>query len=360
MKKTKQKTVLVGMSGGVDSSVAALLLKKKGYRVIGMFMKNFSDTKNPFSGECAWIEERRMAYKIAALIDIPIFTADFEEQYKKYVIAPMFRTYEKGMTPNPDMACNKIIKFPLLWKEAKKLKADYIATGHYARIKTANSFELHAAKDKSKDQSYFLAELSQADLSHTLFPIGNLTKSEVRKIAKKSKFPNYDKRSTRGICFVGKLNMKSFLERRIKNKEGKIISPSGKIVGKHPGIMYFTIGQRVGSRLGMEISKHLEGRWYIAEKKNNNVLVIAPKNHPLLKKQLIRIKNFHLIAPKEKIPLQLKARIRHLGELHKGKLFKKKGSYCFMLKKPIEQVAKGQYIVLYNRDKVVACGEISY
>lgn len=357
----KQKTVLLGMSGGVDSSVAALLLKKKGYNVIGAFMKNFSDTKNPMTNECAYLEERKMAQKIAALLKIPFLTLDFEKQYKKEVISPLFNSYKKGLTPNPDILCNKTIKFPLLWKEAKRLKADYIATGHYAKIKkTSKGFQLLASPDSTKDQSYFLSNLSQSDLSHTLFPLANFTKSQVRQIAKKYHFPNHNKKGTSGICFVGKVNMKSFLEKKIKNKEGKIINPKGEIIGRHPGIMYYTIGQRVGSRLGLVIKKHIEGKWYIAKKKKNNVLVIAPKNHPLLKKQIIKIKSLHLINPKEKPPSKLKARIRHLGKLNEGILIKNKSDYSFKFSKPIEQVAEGQFIVLYHKNRVIASGEIRF
>ena len=337
----KNKTVLLGMSGGVDSSVAALLLKKQGYKVIGAFMKSFSGTKNPLTNECAYLEERKMAQKIAALLKIPL------------------KSYEKGLTPNPDILCNKTIKFPLLWKEAKKLKADYIATGHYAGIKkTPFGFQLLAGKDKTKDQSYFLSRLSQSDLSHTLFPLANLIKSKVRQIAKRNYFPNYNKKGTSGICFVGKINMKSFLEKKIKNKEGKIIDPEGNFIGYHPGIMYYTIGQRVGPRLGLTINKHINDKWYVAEKKKNNVLVIAPKNHFILKKQIIKIKSLHLINPKEKIPSPLKARIRHLGALNKGILKRNKSSYYFEFSKPIEQVAEGQFIVLYHKNQVVASGEI--
>jgi len=355
----KQKTVLLGMSGGVDSSVAALLLKKQGYKVIGAFMKSFSGTKNPLTNECAYLEERKMAQKIATLLKIPFLTFDFEKQYKKLVISPMFKSYKKGLTPNPDILCNKTIKFPLLWKKALQLKADYIATGHYAKIRrTKKGFQLLAGKDKTKDQSYFLAELSQSDLSHTLFPLANLTKFQVREIAKKHHFPNYNKKGTSGICFVGKINMKSFLEKKIKNKKGKIINPKGEIMGHHPGIMYYTIGQRVGPRLGLTINKHISNKWYVAEKKKNNLLIIAPKNHPLLKKQIIRIKSLHLISPKEKILSLLKARIRHLGTLNKGILKKNKSSYYFEFSKPIEQVAEGQFIVLYHKNQVIAGGEI--
>ena len=357
-----QKTVLVGLSGGVDSSVAALMLKKQGYKVIGAFMKNFSETRNKITHECNWVEERRYAQKIAAILNIPFITLDFEREYKKYVIDPMFSDYAKGLTPNPDTLCNKIIKFPLLWKKAKSLGADYIATGHYANIKkTSAGYQLFSGHDKTKDQSYFLYQLSQSDLKHTLFPVGKYTKAKIREIAKKNKLPNYAKRGTRGICFIGKIDMRSFLKQRIKEKKGLIKSPEGSIIGYHPGAMYYTIGQRVRPRLGFKIkeeSKLSREKWYIAEKRKNNILIAAPARHPILKKQKIYIKSFHLVNLKDKIPKTLKARIRHLGPLMSGKLSKKSGKYLFTLKKPVEGVAEGQAIILYHGKRVIGGGEI--
>jgi len=360
----QNKTVVLALSGGVDSSVAALLLKKQGYNVIAAFMKNFSQTKNPITGECSYLEEKRTAQKIASLLKIKFITLDFEKEYNDFVIKPMFEAYKKGLTPNPDIVCNQKIKFPLLWKTAReKYNADYIATGHYAGIKkTKSGCNLVMAKDKTKDQSYFLYSLNQKDLSHTLFPNANLTKKEVREIAKRNNFPNWNKHGTTGICFVGKVNMKSFLERKIKPKEGKIISPEGIIIGTHPGIAYFTIGQRIGPHLGMKINKPYEfaqKRYYIADKiRSTNTIIAAPEGHPSLKKKVVIIKKFHLINPKEKIKGNLKARIRHLGKLIPGKLIKQKGKYMFIFNKPIEAIAEGQSIVLYHNEIVVGGGEI--
>ena len=358
--KTK-KTVLIGLSGGVDSSVAALLLKKQGYKVIGAFMKNFSETKNKF-GQCTWIEERKFAQKIAAQLDLPFITLDFEKEYRKYVINPMYKSYAQGFTPNPDILCNKIIKFPLLWKAAKKLKADYIATGHYVRIKKTNEgFQLLTGKDKSKDQSYFMSELSQNDLEHTLFPIGNLTKAEVRQIAKKNRFPNWNKHGTVGICFIGKVNIKPFLEKKIKHEFGNILTPKGQIIGTHPGIQYYTIGQKALPHFGININKpkeYAQSKLYIAEKKGNN-LIVAPDGHPLLKKREIIIKSLHLINPKEKIPkTDLKVRIRHRGQLNPGKLIKKNNHPVFIFSKPVQAIAEGQFAVLYHKNQVIGSGEI--
>ncbi|MCX8159272.1 MAG: tRNA 2-thiouridine(34) synthase MnmA [Candidatus Pacearchaeota archaeon] len=361
----KQKTVLLALSGGVDSSVAALLLKKQGYKVIAAFMKNFSQSKNPLTGECSYIQEKKMAQKIASILNIKFVVLDFEKQYQSQIIKQMFEAYKKGLTPNPDVECNKKIKFPLLWKIAKKkFNADFIATGHYAGIKkTPSGYYLLAGKDKTKDQSYFLYKLTQNDLSHTLFPNANLTKKEVREIARRHNFPNWNKHGTTGICFVGKINIKSFLEKKIKNKTGNIISPEGEIIGTHPGIFYYTIGQKIGSHIGMTINKpkkFAQEKYYVAKKiPKTNTIIAAPKNHPILKKSQIIIKNFHLINPKEKIPKKLKARIRHLGKLHPGKLIRKNKKFVFISDKPIEYVAEGQSIVIYNKNVVVGGGEIS-
>ncbi len=358
----KQKTVVIGLSGGVDSSVSALLLKKQGYNVIGAFMKNFSDTKNPFTGECSYLEDKKMAQKIAAILNIQLVIFDFEKEYKRQVIGQIYKDYASGLTPNPDIYCNSIIKFPLFWKKAKTLGADYIAMGHYARIKkTKLGYELLQGKDKTKDQSYFLADLSQKDFEHTLFPLENLKKEEVRKIAKENNFPNWDKKGTRGICFVGKTNMQQFLKKKIKPKKGMIISHENKVIGTHPGIMYYTIGQRIGPSLGFKIKKEFGNRkWYIADKRKDNSIIVAPENHKLLERKEIVIKKLHLINPKEKIPNKLKARIRHLGEMHSGRLEKNSGKHLFKFRRPVKSIAEGQFIVIYSKNKVVCSGEIRF
>ncbi len=356
------------MSGGVDSSVAALIMKQKGYEVIGAFMKNWSDTKDKF-GECTWKEDRKMAMKIASKLKIPLITLDFEKEYKKYVIDKMFKLYKKGITPNPDIDCNQKIKFPLLWKVAKKLGADYIVTGHYARIKKiGKNYEMLRSTDESKDQSYFLYRLTQKDISHSLFPIGNYTKKEVRKIAEKNKFLNFDRKGTVGICFVGKINLKDFLQKKIKPKKGKILNSEGKQIGEHDGIYYYTIGQRLGPRFGIEIErgkgKKLK-RWYVARKNlRKNEIIAAPEEHPLLYRKEILIKNSHWInkLPNKNKIHTLKARIRQVGELLTCKLSynKNKKHYKVILKKPITGVSEGQAIVLYSGKKVLGGGVIGF
>jgi len=367
MKQPKQKTVLIGLSGGVDSAVAALLLKKQGYKVIGAFMRNFSETKNKLTGECSWLEDKRDAQKIAAILRIPFITLNFEKEFKKYVIDPMFKSYNSGLTPNPDSLCNKIIKFPLLWKQAENLGADYIATGHYAKKrKTRNGFELLIPKDKNKDQSYFLYELTQSDLQHTLFPIENLTKKEVRIIAKKNKFPNYNKPGTKGICFVGKINMKSFLKQKIKPKPGTILNPKGDTIGTHAGIMYYTIGERIGPSIGFDIKKEFRNKigkkLYITNKnKGTNTITIAPQDHPLLYKKSFYIIKTNFINNKPRFPLNnIKIRIRHLGELIPAKIKYKKGKYFCALKKPLKGIADGQSAVIYRKNVILGGGEIRF
>lgn len=364
--------VLLAMSGGVDSSVAALLLKKQGYEVIGAFMKNWSDTKNKITGECQWREERKYALQIASKLDIPLITLDFEKQYKKEVVDEMFKLYKKGITPNPDVDCNQKIKFPLLWKEARKLKCDFIATGHYSRIiKTKKGYELHRGKDESKDQSYFLYRINQKDLSHTLFPIGEYSKKEIREIAEKNNFINANKKGTVGICFIGKINLKDFLKKKIKPKKGNILNPKGEIIGKHDGIYYYTIGQRIGPKFGIDIDKGIYdsnpkqmSKWYVAKKDvKNNTLTIAPEGHKILLRNKIIIKDKHFIIeePSKNKIHNLFSRIRQVGELLPSELKynKIKKRWEIKLKNPITGISDGQAIVLYKNTNCIGGGVIS-
>ncbi|MGA2130578.1 MAG: tRNA 2-thiouridine(34) synthase MnmA [Candidatus Pacearchaeota archaeon] len=356
----KKQKVLMAMSGGVDSSVAALILKKQGYEVIGAFMKNWSDTKN-ILGECSWKDDRKEAMKIATKLNIPLITLDFEKEYRKSVISPMFNMYQKGITPNPDIDCNQKVKFPLLWQAAKKMGSDLVATGHYARIKNN---EMLRAKDESKDQSYFLYRLSPEDLSHTLFPIGNYTKKQVREIAKKNKFSNFNRKSTVGICFVGKINLKKFLQQKIKPKKGKILNPEGKIIGEHDGIYYYTIGQRIGPRFGIEIDKGNEKqvkRWYVAKKiPKTNTIIAAPEGNKLNFRKEFSMKNIHWINKKPKNNAKVLTRIRQVGELLHSILKYSHGKYKIILNKPITGVSSGQAAVLYQGTKVLGGGVINF
>ena len=342
------------MSGGVDSSVAAALLKKQGYEATGVFMKNWSQPVETYSKKksLCWIDERRDAIRVAAKLGIPLLTFDFEKEYRKWVVDYMFREYKAGRTPNPDIQCNKLIKFPLFLKRAKKMGADFIATGHYARLAERKksedkAFSLFQAKDKTKDQSYFLWTLGQEQLKHCLFPIGDYLKSEVRRIAKKLGLANAQKKGTSGICFIGEVKLREFLKKRIKEKPGKIITTEGKVVGRHPGIFYFTIGQRQG--LGVSGKKP----YYVAAKdaKNNILIVAEGENHPALYKKEIVLKDVNFIRPitNYRLPITVYARVRYRQPLSQAVIYKKGGNYNLIFKKPQKFVAPGQSAVFYSK-----------
>ena len=360
--------VLLGLSGGVDSAVAGLLLKRQGYEVIGAFMRCFSEEKNKLTGECPWIEDKKEAQKIATKLKIKFIELNYEKEYTDEIIKPMFKSYSEGKTPNPDAECNTIIKFPFLRKEAKKLGCKYIATGHYAKkIEKNGKFYLKIPRDKLKDQTYFLYGLSQEILKFSLFPTGDYTKSEIRKIAKENNFPNWNRKGTKGLCFVGNINMKQFLKQKLKNKIGKIISPEGEMVGTHQGIQFFTIGERIGENEQITIThkyrNKIKSKIYIAEKnKLNNTLTIAPENHLILFKKYFTIKKINWISDVPKFPLKnIKVRIRHLGSLIHAEIHKKSKNMIVILKKKTLGIAEGQSCVIYaNTGIMLGGGEITY
>jgi tRNA-specific 2-thiouridylase len=354
MKIQSQKTVVLGMSGGVDSSVAALLLQKQGYNVIGIFMKNFSDTKNKFTGECWWREELEMARNIASKLNIPLHVVDYESKYKNLVIKPMISGYASGKTPNPDIECNNLTKFPALLQAAKKFNADFIATGHYARIKEkASKFLILQGKDKTKDQSYFLYKLTQKELAKTLFPLGNMTKQQVRQLAKKKNFPNWEKHGSAGVCFIGNVPLRNYLQKHIKSKKGKVIDTSGNTIGTHQGASFYTIGQRVGPHIGVVLTNATsQKRWYVASKKANT-LTVAPQGSPSLKISSVSIKNAHWFFPVPKS--SIKARVRHLGSLIPCKISNNKVIFA----KPQQGIASGQSVVFYRGAELVSGAEMS-
>lgn len=277
---TKKYRVVVGMSGGVDSSVAAYLLKQQGYDVVGLFMKNWEDDDT--DDYCSSRQDFLDAVSVADVIDIPIEVVNFSAEYKERVFSHFLAEYQAGRTPNPDVLCNAEIKFKAFLDYANKLGADYIATGHYAQVRKADrSFQLLKGEDGSKDQSYFLYRLNQAQLANTLFPIGHLYKREVRAIAKQANLPNFSKKDSTGICFIGERPFREFLNRYLPHEPGEIQTPDGQVIGRHLGLMYYTIGQRQGLGIGGTRSGTDEP-WFVSAKDmtRNVLIVVQGHDHP--------------------------------------------------------------------------------
>jgi tRNA-specific 2-thiouridylase len=282
-----KKRVVIGMSGGVDSSVSAWLLKEQGYEVIGLFMKNWEDDDN--SEYCSTREDLIDAVSVADVVGVDIETVNFASEYKDRVFAEFLREYQAGRTPNPDVLCNAEIKFKAFLDHAMKLGADYIATGHYARVREMNGeFQLMKALDASKDQSYFLHRLNQAQLKNTLFPLGEINKTEVRKIAEQINLPNAKKKDSTGICFIGERPFREFLNRYLSYAPGEIRTPDEEIIGKHVGLSFYTLGQRKGIGIGgIKSHQNADGSsdaWYVARKdvENNRVYAVQGHDHPWL------------------------------------------------------------------------------
>ncbi len=368
LKKTekKNKKVFVAMSGGVDSSVAALLLKKEGYDVVGVFMKNWGEPLG--EGErCQWERDQKDAREVAAVLKIPFYTFDFEKDYKKKVADYMLAEYKKGRTPNPDVMCNKEIKFGLFLGRALKLGADFVATGHYVKLKSKNEkgkikIQLFQAKDKNKDQSYFLWTLTQKQLKYCLFPIGDYLKPEVREIAKKAWLPTAEKKDSQGVCFVGKFDFAEFLKKKIKPKKGKIIDiDSGEIIGEHDGVYYYTIGQRHGIGLKGGLGKGGENSPYFVcgkDIKKNILYAAAGENNPALYKKEIKLLGVSFINPNHfsnsrEWFLPVSARVRYRQPLQKASLFEIKNkksnlkNFKVVFEKPQRAIAPGQSAVFY-------------
>ncbi len=356
----RTKTVLLGMSGGVDSSVSAALLVKAGYRVIGGFIKNWSDTKDAWSGECAWRGDRRDAMRVAASLGIPLMTFDFENLYRKRVIAPMFKAYARGVTPNPDVLCNQEIKFGVFFEAAKRLKADGIATGHYARVRHGKDGLAHLLRgiDADKDQSYFLHRVSQAALKKTMFPVGALKKTEVRVIARRLGLSTAEKAESMGICFIGKQPMTSFLRTRIHSKPGDVTDPNGKIIGHHEGLDSATIGQRHGFRVTVG-----GGPWYAAAKDiaSNCLIAVPGREHALLYSMKATIKDIHWIAgppsPKGRITIAVRYRQEAVpATLAMKRVTTSRADVTFS--SPVFAVAPGQSAVIYRGEECLGGGII--
>ncbi|HEY9168332.1 MAG TPA: tRNA 2-thiouridine(34) synthase MnmA [Lutibacter sp.] len=394
------KRVIVGLSGGVDSSVAAYLLKEQGYEVIGLFMKNWHDDSVTISNECPWLEDSNDAMLVADKLGIPFQVVDLSEEYKERIVDYMFKEYELGRTPNPDVLCNREIKFDAFLKIALELGADYVATGHYCRkgeelINGETIYKLLAGKDKNKDQSYFLCQLSQEQLSKSLFPIGELTKLEVRKIAAEQDLITAEKKDSQGLCFIGKVRLPEFLQQKLKLKEGVIVQipenseiykreiPSfktkeeelaffskkysyqisdGKIVAKHQGAHYFTKGQRKGLAVGGTI----EPLFVVDTDVNENVIYTGEgKEHPGLYRNVLFVSNeeLHWIRPdlalKNGENMAVLARIRYRQTLDEATLYKVEKGLYVAFKKRQSAITEGQFVAWYSNEELLGSGVIS-
>jgi tRNA-uridine 2-sulfurtransferase len=394
------KRVVVGLSGGVDSSVAAYLLKEQGYEVIGLFMKNWHDDSVTISNECPWLEDSNDALLVAEKLGIPFQTVDLSEQYKEKIVDYMFSEYEKGRTPNPDVLCNREIKFDVFMKIALSLGADFVATGHYCRKGTIEKdgnevYQLLAGIDGNKDQSYFLCQLSQEQLSKALFPIGELTKPQVREIASQLDLITAEKRDSQGLCFIGKVRLPEFLQQQLQPKEGLIyeinadstiynqevpmfdsleeklafeangisyLPENGKVVGKHQGAHYFTIGQRKGLNVGGT----KEALFIIATDVKSNIIYTGQgANHPGLFKKTLKVlpSEIHWIredlALKNGETLEVMARIRYRQELQKATLHQFESGLYVSFEKPQSAITEGQFVAWNIGDELVGSGVIS-
>ena len=390
----KKKRVVIALSGGVDSSVAAYLLTKQNYEVIGLFMKNWHDESTTVSNECPWLEDSNDAMLVAEKIGIPFQTVDLSVEYKERIVDYMFNEYESGRTPNPDVLCNREIKFDVFLRLALSLGADYVATGHYCQkdfVSTDNGktlYRLICGADKIKDQSYFLCQLTQYQLSKTLFPIGHLEKAEVRKIAKRLNMVTAEKKDSQGLCFIGKISLPDFLQQKLQTKKGNIIEISddfymnesdsktfvsesqkrkystsdGRIIGVHQGAHFFTVGQRKGLGVG-GTPKPL---FVIDTDVDENIVYVGQgKEHPgLVRKALkVKVEDIHWVRTDLKIlkgkELEVMARIRYRQPLQDAKLiFKKEGLYV-VFNQNQKAITSGQFVVWYLGNELVGSGVIS-
>lgn len=399
-KDFEMKRVVVGLSGGVDSSVAAYLLQKQGYEVIGLFMKNWHDDSVTISNECPWLEDSNDALLVAEKLGIPFQTVDLSEEYQEKIVDYMFSEYEKGRTPNPDVLCNREIKFDVFMKIALSLGADYVATGHYCKkneieVHGETVYQLLAGADNNKDQSYFLCQLSQEQLAKSLFPIGELTKPEVREIAAEMELVTAEKKDSQGLCFIGKVRLPEFLQQKLQPKEGTIIQidkndsiynfneqeelsleekliiasnkihytpEMGKIVGKHQGAHYFTIGQRKGLNVGGTT----DPLFIIATNVETNTIYTGlSSQHPGLfrkglfieKEEVHWIRNDLALANGES--MEVMARIRYRQPLQKAVLHQFENRMYVSFEDPQSAITEGQFAAWYIGDELVGSGVIS-
>lgn len=396
------KRVVVGLSGGVDSSVAAYLCKEQGYEVIGLFMKNWHDDSVTISDECPWLEDSNDAMLVAEKLGIPFQTVDLSKQYKERIVDYMFAEYEKGRTPNPDVLCNREIKFDVFMDIATSLGADYVATGHYCRKDSIEKdgktlYRLLAGKDQNKDQSYFLCQVSQQQLAKTLFPVGELQKSEVRQIAKEQNLITADKKDSQGLCFIGKVKLPDFLQQKLQPKQGQVIEIDsshevfsgleetvadsklitqlkkeskkldfkpefGKVLGTHDGAHFFTKGQRKGLAIGGT----KEPLFVIDTDVENNILYTGQgKNHPGLHKKGLWVNNdeVHWVRPDLTLTtgetMDVKARIRYRQPLENARLYQMESELYVIFENEQTAISEGQFVAWYQDDELLGSGVIA-
>ncbi len=349
------KKVCVAMSGGVDSSVAATLLKEQGYDVMGAFMKNWSLEQAGVSYK-PWEDEAKDAEAVCRHLGIPFEVFDFEQDYQKRVVDAFVGEYEQGRTPNPDVLCNREIKFDLFLRRAQELGAEMIATGHYAQIEhTKDGFQLCAGADPEKDQSYFLYTLTQKELPFILFPIGHLHKHEVRNLARKYGLPNADKKDSQGVCFIGPVSMRQFLQHYLKPKPGDVVTSDGRVIGQHDGVIFYTEGQRHGFDTGGSHSP-----LYVAEKRlATNELVVVPEHHSLLQASRFAVDDVTWTIRPLILPRTVQVRVRYRQALAKATLQDDGSQLVIRLETPIRAVSSGQSAVFYDGGTVLGGGVIT-
>jgi len=361
--KYKKTKVFIGLSGGVDSSVAAALLQKEDYDVTGVFIKIWQ----PQWGECGWKDDRRDAMRVALHLGMPFKELDLSDSYEKKVVDYMIKEYRSGRTPNPDVLCNTKIKFGEFLAWAKKQGADFVATGHYARVnktkkqknKRTNNTQLLQGVDRTKDQSYFLWQLKQAQLTHCLFPVGGYKKSAVRKMAKKFGLPTAEKPDSQGICFVGKIGMKEFLKKYLQPKRGKVLDEKNEVIGHHDGAFFLTIGQRRGFTITKKSTS--DEPYYVVSKnvKDNTITVATQKTKKQENKKTIMMHDIHWIGEKPVGDKKYQARFRHLQVLLNCHIVKlPNGQYKIIFNKSQAGIAAGQSLVVYDGQKCLGGGII--
>lgn len=359
--------IAIGLSGGVDSSVAALLLKQKGYDLIAMFMRNWHDTTGTLHGDCAWEEDLDLAKMVARKLDIPFYFTDLSREYRTRVVDYMFNEYEKGRTPNPDILCNREIKFDAFLEKALELGAEKVATGHYCRtdMTAGGEYRLLQGIDSNKDQSYFLCQLNQEQLSRAIFPIGDLLKPRVRELAQEAGLPTAERKDSQGICFVGKVDLPVFLQQKLRPREGNVVEifrdGSRKTIGKHHGAHFYTIGQRKGLNIG----GHVNPLFVIStDVETNTVYVGEGQDHPGLYHKTLTVekKDIHWIRPglelKEGEERPFSIRIRYRQPLQEG-IVRCENGITITFTEPQRGITPGQFAAWYLGEELAGSGVIA-